>query len=235
MAHHVARLLAGMAILVTVLPVDTSSFRSAASAAGAPAVETLHEAVSLHPVVTVLGGRAAHLSRISDALARFEHAGLKLPDLDITISNDEADCSGHKGRFRSTTTPWQISVCSEVDSVYEHELAHAWERANLTDERRYAFMRLRGYEVWSGSEIPWNERGVEGVAFVIQQGLSDVPLAPALSDEARSRMDAFELLTDRPAPRLVRWMAEREVACPDRPTPLSHQVPDTSGTTCQHR
>ncbi|HVR31641.1 MAG TPA: hypothetical protein VMS74_02925 [Acidimicrobiia bacterium] len=188
--------------------------------------------VSLVPEVTVRGGEPGDVSRLRRALTRFEDAGLALPDVDVTIHEDDSQCRGHKGLFRASSIPWTISICSATDSVFEHEFAHAWERGHLTDTVRQAFMELRGHEVWSGADTPWNERGQEGVAFVIQQGLSDVPLAPALSDEALSRVAAFELLTGQPAPRLVRWMESREVACSDRPTPLSRQVPDQTGTTC---
>jgi hypothetical protein len=178
------------------------------------------------------GGDPGDVSRLRRALTRFEDSGLALPDVDVTIHQDDSQCRGHRGLFRAGAVAWTISICSPTDSTFEHELAHAWERSQLTDAVRHAFMEFRGHEVWSGADTPWNERGQEGVAFVIQQGLSDVPLAPALSDEARSRMAAFELLTDQPAPRLERWMQSREVACSERPTPLSRRVPDQTGTRC---
>lgn len=71
-------------------------------------------------------------------------------------------------------------------------------------------MDLRGYEVWSDATFNWNERGTEGAAFIIQQGLSGLPLPPALSDETLSRLAAFELLTGVPDPRLAQWQAEHQ-------------------------
>lgn len=228
MAHVTARVLASLTALATILPlaIDTGA-RRAVNAAQDAAISA-----SLDPTITTSGGTAEAHRKLEGALHKFRDAGLELPDLVVRFSVDEADCGGHRGRFRDSTTPWEISVCSDSDAVYEHELAHAWERASLTDEQREAFMELREYEVWSSADVPWNERGVEGVAFVIQQGLSNVPLSPVLSEEARSRMQAYEFLTGSPAPRLVRWLADRTVDCPDRPTVLSLDIADTTGRTC---
>ena len=45
------------------------------------------------------------------------------------------------GLFESALQPWRITICSEASFLYEHELAHAWEHANLTDAKRMAFMK----------------------------------------------------------------------------------------------
>jgi len=233
MAHRTARLIVSLTALTAVVTFVVDIERPSEPASRSSTATTAPPVVgSPNPAVTVRGATADDRLRLEGALIRFEDAGLELPELVVVFSIDEADCSGHRGRFRSSTTPWQISICADNNAVYEHELAHAWERKNLTDDRRDAFMALRGHHVWSGADVPWNERGVEGVAFVVQQGLAGVPLAPALSDEARSRMEAYELLTGRPAPRLIRWMSDRDVECGDRPTPLSRRVPDAAGVTC---
>jgi hypothetical protein len=91
--------------------------------------------------------------------------------------------------------------------VYEHELAHAWERANLTDEIRREFVDFHRYSTWADPTVPWNERGIEGVALVIQQGLAGLPLPQSLSTEHRSRLAGFALLTGRPAPSFLEWCA----------------------------
>lgn len=196
-----------------------------------PAATTLPESQAQpSPQVTVVGGTSEQRNRMNEATQRFISSGLHLPPLTVELGSGPAECNGHHGVFRSRTMT--ISICSTVESVYEHELAHAWERTNLTDGLRTAFMALRGYDVWSDPEVPWNERGVEGAAFVIQQGMATLPLPPALGDEFTSRMQAFELLTGVPAPRLAAWMADRSVRCDERPTPLSHQLPDADGLAC---
>lgn len=152
--------------------------------------------------VSVAGGTEAQAKRLGEALERFSDAGLELPELTVVFSIDERDCHGRMGWFDPAVTPWRITICSTADFVYEHELAHAWERANLTDERRRAFMVFRGHDSWADPDDRWMERGVEGVAFIIQQGLLADPLTEPLTEEMAHRMEAFELLTGRPAPRI---------------------------------
>jgi hypothetical protein len=107
--------------------------------------------------------------------------------------------------------------------------------ANVTDAQRVAFMDLRGLKNWGDRDTPWNQRGTEWAAVVMQQGLSGLPLPPVLSNEARSRLQAFELLTGRVAPVLVNWIRERGVRCSDRPTGLSRQIADVTGRSCTSR
>jgi len=94
-------------------------------------------------------------------------------------------------------------------------------------------MNLRGLEHWADQDVPWNRRGTEWAAVVIQQGLNGLPLPPALSNETKSRLDSFELLTGKVAPVLTEWIAERDVPCPDRPTDLSRPITDATGRTCE--
>lgn len=169
---------------------------------------TLAAEASLTPSVTVRIGSLAQRRRLEEALARFQSAKLLLPDLEVEFSDDEASCGGHHGLFQPGHAPWRIKICSPLDFVYEHELAHAWERANLTDDVRHEFMESRGYSTWTDLTVPWNERGIEGVAVVIQQGLAGLPLPPNLSTEQRSRLAAFSLLTGRRAPRLLEWCTD---------------------------
>lgn len=161
---------------------------------------------SLSPRITVHNATPAQLDRLALALQRFANAGLELPALEIRFPADMESCDGAHGRFRTSSTLWLILICpTELDMVYEHELAHAWERANLTDQQRQTFMKMRGYEVWNDKSLAWNERGMEGVALIVQQGLSGLPLPPVLSEKHRSRLEAFEFLTGITDPRLGSW------------------------------
>ena len=167
---------------------------------------------SLNPVVTIRNATPAQTRRLATALDRFRVTGLALPDLQVVFSADPAACRGHFGLFDPKPEPWRISICSDLDAVYEHELAHAWAAATLEAERRDDFMELRGYEVWSDNDVAWNKRGVEGAALIIQQGLGGLPLPPALSDETLSRLAAFQLLTGLPDPRLTQWEIDHRSA-----------------------
>lgn len=182
---------------------------------------------------TVHNATPESLDRLGEAVMAFVRADLELPTLDIWFHTDRETCGGYHGRFRATSESWDIRICSsDIETVYEHELAHAWVTANVDDRQRSAFMNQRGLDHWADRDIPWNERGTEWAAIVIQQGLSGLPLPPALSNETKSRLDAFELLTGRVAPLLVDWIQEKDVPCSDRPTDLSRPIADGSGRTC---
>ncbi|MFO7549292.1 MAG: hypothetical protein R6X29_10555 [Acidimicrobiia bacterium] len=189
-------------------------------------------ALSLQPVLTVRGGTAEQLERLDLAIERFRRAGLELPDLEIVFTQGPDECRGHMGLFSSRATPWRVTICSPLGFVYEHELAHAWERATMTEEERDAFVARFGYAGWSAPDVPREERGIEGVAIAIQQALAGLPLPPVLHPATVARLEAFELLTDRPAPRLAEWIGARQVDCHERPTPLSRVLPDRTGRSC---
>jgi hypothetical protein len=229
MTHLTPRLVASLAALTMIIPLAAGTVSAVERQQIA---EDAAATVSSNPRIIVSGSTVESRNELQAALGAFRDAGLELPDLTIRFSVDVADCGGHQGRFRDSIIPWEIAICSNNPAVYQHELAHAWERANLTDDQRIAFMELRGHAIWSSPDVPWIERGSEGVAFVIQQGLADVPLSPVLSIEARSRLNAYEFLTGAPAPRLSRWMALRDVPCDDRPTPLSRNLRDESDLKC---
>ena len=163
-------------------------------------------AVSLYPSVVVINATPQQHRRLIEALERFRSANLPLPDFQVEFGTGTDSCGGHMGLFQPQLTPWRILICTGLDAVYEHELAHAWELANLDDDTRHEFMEHRGHELWNDPTTPWDERGVEGVAFIVQQGLVDLPLPPTLSAENRSRLVAYTILTGRPAPRLLRWI-----------------------------
>jgi hypothetical protein len=183
--------------------------------------------------LTIEGGSVTDRARMRLAIRRFNDAGLELPSLQIAFrAPSDEECHGALGYFSTSKDIWQISICSEIESVYEHELAHAWERANLTDAQRRRYTAFRGLPTWSDKDYAWNQRGVEDAAFVIQHGLAGLPLPPALGVEAKSRLEGFEMLTGKPAPRLVEWLAHNEVSCVERPTHLSRRVPDISGRIC---
>lgn len=162
--------------------------------------------VSPFPTVVVLNAEVHQQQRLQEAITRFRSAGLSLPDLQVEFHPDTDGCGGHMGVFEPHVTPWRISICTQIGAVYEHELAHAWELANLSDHTRSKFMEHRKLKVWNTPGTPWDERGVEQAAFVIQQGLIDLPLPPTLSAENRSRLIGYSILTGTPAPRLLRWI-----------------------------
>ena len=154
------------------------------------------------PDITVIGGSPTQREQLGIAVSAFLSVGLQLPDIEVGFSDERADCNGGMGLFETAVTPWRITICSEAEFVYLHELAHAWELAHLDDSERYAFMEHRGHSNWADPTAEWGDRGVEDAAFVVQQGLMDRPLPEVLTQEQASRLQAFELLTGVASPRL---------------------------------
>lgn len=221
--------LALVGVFLAVMTMPRPEFESPAP----PADIVQRESPTDVPHITVRADSDDELSQLTEALTAFSEAGLDLPDLEITFFDSPEECRDAKGRFNPNTTPWRISICTmEIASIVDHELAHAWIEANVTSAERDAFLALRDLDGWLDADVPWNQRGGEWAAVVVQQGVSGLPLPPTLSDEHRLRLEGYELLSSRPAPRLVEWIAQREVSCEDRPTPLSRDLPDGSGQTC---
>lgn len=158
--------------------------------------------VALTPSVAVVGADAEERARLDQALARFRDNGLELPDLTVRFSGHQGDCAGHLGLFEQSVTPWRLSICSELAFVPTHELAHAWEAANLTDDDRARHTLARGLASWNDPGVAWKDRGVEDVAFIIQQNLMATN-PPLESPTWIERMGAYELLTGRPSPLLT--------------------------------
>lgn len=155
--------------------------------------------VSARPNVTVEGANPHQQAHLDEALARFREHGLELPDLDVRFSDDEADCGGNPGVFENSFTPWRLSICSESSYVPTHELAHAWEAANLDDDARAHYVEARGLTNWNDPAAGWVERGVEDAARMMQQNL--MATNPQLTLPAwAERLDAYEMLVGRPSP-----------------------------------
>ena len=155
--------------------------------------------VSVRPNITAEGANADQQAHLDEALALFRYHGLELPDLEVRFSDDEADCGGNPGVFENSFTPWRLSICSESAYVPTHELAHAWEAANLDDEARARYVEARGLTNWNDPAAGWAERGVEDAARMMQQNL--MATDPQLTLPAwAERLDAYELLVGRPSP-----------------------------------
>ena len=151
-------------------------------------------------MVTVEGADVEQRARLDDALARFDSAGLRLADFEIVFSDDESVCAGHLGGFRDRDDTPHVSVCSDLEFVVLHELAHVWIDANLGEVARDEYVRARGLAAWSDHSVPWAQRGVEDAAFVVQQNLRDVAPSSLASATWADRIAAFELLTGVPSP-----------------------------------
>lgn len=127
------------------------------------------------------------------AIDRFLDSGLDLPNLEIRFAQDCQERFGAWGRIRwGSTTLWRAEVCTK--GVYLHELAHAWDRWNLTEADRRLFLELRGLDAWQGSDVPWAERGEEDlarlVARILGRGVDNYR-----SKDTQTDLDHFEQIT----------------------------------------
>ncbi len=159
------------------------------------------EVVGSDPPLTVVGADRAEMARLDKALERFRLNELDLPPLEVRFGDDPEDCGGHPGGFRDDVRPWQVLICSELDFVITHELAHAWCAANLDDAERQRYLDARGLPTWDDHAFPWSERGTEDAAFVIQQNLM-IKFPRLQSPTWQERAAAYELLTGQPSPFL---------------------------------
>jgi hypothetical protein len=153
-------------------------------------------------VVLDLDDRASR-SRLDEAVARFARAGLLLPDVSVGFSDSDDACRGHLGLFDPNSTPWRVDVCSDLEFVLTHELAHAWAAANLDESQRAAYVAYRQLAAWNDPDLHWRERGAEDAAFVMQQVL----MAEHVRQDSSvwtERVDAYEQLTGgSPPPALT--------------------------------
>lgn len=157
--------------------------------------------VSLHPTVVVHDASVEEQAWVDTALVRFAEASLPLPDLDVVFADDATECGGHDGLFVAGRTPWQVLVCSDLAFIVTHEFAHAWEAANLDDDDRTRYVERRGLSTWNSDDAEWLERGVEDMAFMLQQNLMAGAVS-ATSDRWVERTDAYAMATGHPSPVL---------------------------------
>jgi len=127
---------------------------------------------SVGPLV-VHGGDHDQLSRVEWAVGRFHQVGLQLPATEVHFHSGEAGCDQAEAVFRTGSDPLRIDVCNSHRLIVLHELAHAWDHANLNQEKREAFMVMRGFDVWNDHDVPWRERAVEHLAEILVWGLHE--------------------------------------------------------------
>jgi hypothetical protein len=190
-----------IAIAVLVLaPVASGLHAAPGSEVVVVASVTSRPSVSLTPSVDVRGADDAQRAALDEAVGRFRSAGLELPDVEVVFSDTDVACGGHYGLFERHFDPWRIRVCSDLPFVISHELAHAWEAANLDDGDRARYLEARGLTSWSDPRVPWDERGSEDAAFIIQQNLMLIA-QQAPSPTRTERIHAYELLMSLAPPR----------------------------------
>ena len=134
------------------------------------------------PTVTMTGITPAQARIFEWALDLFAAAELPLPEIDVVGHGSTDSCMGRHGMHMFAEGRSTIHVCTRDAGPVEeflvlHELAHAWDRADLSAERRLAFLELRGLTEWRNDDPErWHDRGAEHAAEIIMWGLIDRPI-----------------------------------------------------------
>ena len=192
--------------------------------AGTLSYMTLNVGAEPEPVVppattVIYGGTAGQRAMVERAMELMERAQLPLPELRVFIHADREGCGGYNGRFHFKDDPFRVDICLADIRVALHELAHAWEHHTLDDATRLAFMEFAESLSWNKWAHSHNFRGIEQSACAIEWGVREEPLqALALIYDAR-KLEAYELLTGMPSPRIAHLPAEGEAASENREPP----------------
>ena len=140
------------------------------------------------------------------AIGLFADAGLELPPLKFVHYPTREPCRGARGLYTGDRTPATIRICTPeagpfAESLFLHEIAHAWDRYTLTDRRRAAFLQLRDLEEWwDNGSAPWHTYGAEQAAQIIVWGLIDrhIHIATIPDSSCLDLRTGYVLLTGRP-------------------------------------
>jgi hypothetical protein len=144
------------------------------------------------PAVLTIGLSAHWKGLLEWGLGLYADAGLDLPPIVVEGHDDAEPCWGRRGAAEPRDGVVWVHLCgaepssadeAEPSSADEflmlNELAHAWDRHQLTEERRQALLELRGLELWRDSEwhdVDWHDRGAEHAAEIMAWGLMDRPI-----------------------------------------------------------
>lgn len=143
---------------------------------------------------------------VLEAMELFETAGLELPPLRIHVHPTHEACNGNLGLYSKGGDLHRIDLCDLTPWLIVHELAHAWERHNVDDATRDAFMAATGAGTWNDHSQPHPARGVEQAADAIAWGLIGHDLSPHSAHHADD-LAHFEHLTGTTSPRIVQATA----------------------------
>jgi hypothetical protein len=155
---------------------------------------------------TARGFSRAQETRIEWAIDLYADAGLELPPLKFVHYPRREPCHGARGLYTGNHSPATIRICTPdagrfSESLFLHEIAHAWDGYALPDRRRAAFLQLRDLEQWwDNGSAPWHTYGAEQAAQIIVWGLIDRPLhiATIPDSDCLDLRTGYTLLTGRP-------------------------------------
>lgn len=147
--------------------------------------------------IWVFGADTEHERLVRWAIGRYEHAGLKVPPIDVHFHADTSGCYGHLGSELGGRVDICVVIVSEIarDALL-HEMGHAWVDENVSAAVRERFMTMRGLTAWNDQRVIWDDRGFEHAAETLAWALGHRYIAPGIPDHGRVQLTAaFELLT----------------------------------------
>lgn len=147
--------------------------------------------------IWVFGADTEHERLVRWAIGRYEHAGLKVPPIDVHFHADTSGCYGHLGSELGSRVDICVVIVSEIarDALL-HEMGHAWVDENVSAAGRERFMQMRGLTAWNDQRVIWDDRGFEHAAETLAWALGHRYIAPGIPDHDPVRLTAaFELLT----------------------------------------
>ncbi len=161
---------------------------------------------------TVIYSSADQLVEAMSALRIYRELRLSLPHVTIEYF-DRSECPSTKsaGWLAERNGELWITNCATRRTLL-HELAHVWDRHNLTDGQRSELQRLRGLTSWK-HEV-WEKAAGEHLAETISWALDDVNLLPSRIDQnSHEELGAMYLLatgsTDAPIFERIPGLSER--------------------------
>ncbi len=201
MKHATHTLIVTAAVAVLGVPL----LRGGAEAQSAPELGVSSVVAAAEPVQDppgIYGADVELTAVINAAIDRYNTTGFTLDPMRFYAHPTDDKCRGNKALFGRDGELDRIDLCSgRTFAIVLHELAHAWEHNNMSDNTRQAFLDYTGL-VWYDPDVNWRNRGNEVVANTIAWGLRETPLTATDIGNYSELLHRFELLTGIPSPRL---------------------------------
>jgi len=169
-----------------------------------PTVQTSRES-GVAPAVAhpgVYGASIDQREAIAWAIARYAEAGLELPGMVVVVHGSSDGCDGNRGLHRYVDGLDIVDLCDTAVPVILHELAHVWTSHSTSDSVRASFLLHEGLDRWSGTEVPYDERGTERASQTLSICLAARPLSPEEAAHYGKYLDGYEILTGSRSPRM---------------------------------
>ena len=136
--------------------------------------------------------------------------GLQLPEVALSFHDDTEACGFNDGSYQGRGGGHRVRICIRDHGTFAsnlerqrtliHELAHAWDQANLDDVDRQKLLPVLGADDWYAPDEAWEDRGAERFAETIVWGLYDQLRRPTLIDTPCADLHAdFHSITGRTA------------------------------------